>query len=151
MLTVSGGRLYFSADDGLSGRELWSLPLAGPAGCQPGDTRLCLAGGRFQVEIAWTDFQDHTGVGHAVPLSADTGYFWFFDPANVELVVKVLDGRVVNSNYWVFIGGLSSVAYSIEVTDTETGQVWTHQHSPGALESFADTSAFESSFPGRPP
>jgi hypothetical protein len=26
----------------------------------------------------------------AVPPTSDTGYFWFFDPSNIELVVKVL-------------------------------------------------------------
>ena len=28
------------------------------------------------------------------------GYFWFFDPANVELAVKVLDGRPINGKFW---------------------------------------------------
>ena len=26
-----------------------------------------------------------------VPLTSDSGYFWFFDADNIELVVKVLD------------------------------------------------------------
>lgn len=30
-LTVLGDRLYFSADDGVHGRELWELPIGGPA------------------------------------------------------------------------------------------------------------------------
>ena len=58
----------------------------------------------------------------AVPITADTGYFWFFDDANVELVVKVLDGRSVNGHFWVFFGALSDVGYSITVTDTATGE-----------------------------
>jgi hypothetical protein len=39
-----------------------------------------------------------------VPLGADTGYFWFFEDTNVELVVKVLDGRAINGHTWVFYG-----------------------------------------------
>ncbi len=141
-LTVVGDRLYFSADDGLHGRELWTLPLAGPAGCQPGDTHLCLSANRFQVEIAWTDFQGHTGVGHAVPLTADTGYFWFFDPANVETVVKVLDARALNQAFWVFYGALSSVEYTMTVTDTQTGLTRRYQNPGGILASVGDTHGF---------
>ena len=40
----------------------------------PTDTRLCLNGGRFAVEATWRDFAGHTGVGHCVGLSGDTGY-----------------------------------------------------------------------------
>ena len=38
-----------------------------------------------------------TGAGRAVPLTADTGDFWFFGAENVEVVLKVLDGRPVTS------------------------------------------------------
>ena len=85
-------------------------------------TALCLADGRFQVEVNWTDFQGNTGRGQAVGLTADTGYFWFFDSANVELVVKALDARAVNGNFWIFYGALSNVAYEVVVLDTETGE-----------------------------
>ena len=78
----------------------------------------------------------------AVPITADTGYFWFFDDANVELVVKVLDGRSVNGHFWVFYGALSDVGYSITVTDTETGDQRAYQNAHGTLASVADTSAF---------
>ena len=141
-LTVAGDRLYFSADDGLSGRELWSLPLAGPSGCVPGDTRLCLAGGRFQVEIAWQDFGGRTGVGHTIPLTADTGAFWFFDPANVEVIVKVLDARGLNDAFWVFYGALSNVQYSLTVTDTATGLTRRYDNPAGQLASVGDTNGF---------
>ena len=141
-LTVAGDRLYFTADDGLSGRSLWALPLSGPAGCQPGDTRLCLSGGRFQVEIAWTDFQGNTGVGHAVSLTTDTGYFWFFDPANTEVIVKVLDARTLNNAFWVFYGALSNVGYTMTVTDTQTGLTRRYQNPAGHLASVGDTDGF---------
>jgi len=141
-LTAAGGRLYWSADDGLHGRELWSLPLGGSAGCQPADTRLCLAGGRFQVEIAWKDFQGNAGVGHAVPLTADTGYFWFFASSNVETVVKVLDARALNQAFWVFYGALSTVEYTMTVTDTQTGLTRRYFNPAGTLASVGDTHGF---------
>lgn len=120
-LTAAGGRLFFSADDGTTGRELWSLPLAAPAGCQPSAKVLCLRDGRFRVEVSWNDFQDLAGHGTAVALTADTGYFWFFNSENVEVVVKVLDGRDRNDHFWVFYGALSNVGYTLTVTDTQTG------------------------------
>ena len=42
------------------------------------DIVLCLQGNRFGVEASWRDFQGNTGVGKTVPLTADTGLFWFF-------------------------------------------------------------------------
>ena len=82
------------------------------------------------------------GDGNAVPLSADTGYFWFFDAANVELIVKVLDARVINGKFWVYYGALSDVEYTITVTDTVTGAQKTYFNPSGNLGSGADTSAF---------
>jgi ELWxxDGT repeat protein len=140
-LTVAGDRLYFTADDGVSGRELWSLPLAEPGGCQPSSTRLCLNGGRYMVEASWrTSFQ--RGKGAAVPLTGDTGYFWFFDPANVEVVIKVLDGRGLNGHAWVFYGALSNVEYTLTVTDTETGASRRYYNPAGRLASVGDTHGF---------
>jgi hypothetical protein len=101
-----------------------------------------LNGNRFQVGITWTDFQGNTGIGHAVALSADTGYFWFFDPKNVETVVKVLDARALNGAFWVFYGALSSVQYTMTVTDTETGLTRRYQNLSGQLASVGDTAGF---------
>ncbi|HEY6554235.1 MAG TPA: ELWxxDGT repeat protein, partial [Vicinamibacteria bacterium] len=141
-LAQAGGHLFFSADDGVSGRELWALPLAGPAGCVPSDRALCLAGGRFRAEIQWRDFQGGSGRGHAVSLTPDTGYFWFFDAANVEVIVKALDGQGLNGHHWVFYGALSSVEYTLTVTDTQTGAARRYINPPGRLGSVGDTIAF---------
>jgi ELWxxDGT repeat protein len=141
-LTVAGDRLYFSADDGINGRELWTVPLTGPGGCQPSDTALCLQGGRFRVESRWRDFQGNGGVGKAVPLTADTGTFWFFSPSNVEVLLKVLDGRDLNEHFWVFYGALSNVEYSLTVTDTQTGLARRYSNPAGQLASAGDTQGF---------
>lgn len=140
-LTVAGDRLFFSADDGSTGQELWVLPLAGPP-CQPSASALCLGGGRFEVKVSWRDFTGRTGSGRAVPLTGDTGYFWFFDPANVETVVKVLDGTGVNGHFWVFFGALTNVEYTLTVTDTQTGLTRRYFNPQGAFASVGDTQGF---------
>ncbi|HVT15895.1 MAG TPA: PKD domain-containing protein [Thermoanaerobaculia bacterium] len=111
--------------------------------CLPGPTDLCLNRGRFYAGVVWTDpFGGGSGVGTAVPLTDDTGYFWFFAPGNVELVLKVLDGRGVNGNFWVFYGALSSVEYVVTVLDSQTGVTRTYHNLPFRLASVADTQAF---------
>lgn len=113
--------------------------------CTQGPDNLCLNGSRFKVAVSWRDFQGNTGVGHAAELTPDTGYFWFFSETNVELVIKVLDGRAVNGHFWVFYGALSTVEYTITVTDTATGAVKTYSNPSGHLASAADTRAFAAS------
>jgi hypothetical protein len=103
---------------------------------------LPLQGGRFLAGVRWTDHAGHTGVGRPVPLTGDSGYFWFFDHDNAELVVKVLDGRAFNGHFWVFYGALTDVAYVLEVKDTLTGAVKTYTNPAGRLTSRADTAAF---------
>ncbi|HEY6052271.1 MAG TPA: PKD domain-containing protein, partial [Thermoanaerobaculia bacterium] len=115
-----------------------------PAGSCPGNAaNLCLSAGRFRVQVAWqVASQGTAGSGTAVPLTSDTGYFWFFSPNNVELVLKVVDGRAFNGHYWVFSGALSDVAYTVTVTDTLTGAAKTWSNPAGSLRSFSDVTAF---------
>ncbi len=80
-----------------------------------------LDNGRFEVRASFRTPRGQQGVGQAVQLTADTGYFFFFNADNVELVVKVLNGCGLNGNYWVFAGGLTNVEVELTVTDTETG------------------------------
>jgi hypothetical protein len=118
-----------------------ALQPAPAAACAPGPSALCLAGGRFRVEVAWKDFAGHTGAGASLPLTADTGAFSFFTPGNLELVVKVLDGRPLNGRFWVFYGALSNVEYTLTVTDTATGARKTYRNPSGRFASVGDTAA----------
>ena len=111
--------------------------------CSSSATTLCLTDNRFSVAVSWlVASQARSGQGTAVPLSSDTGLFWFFDESDIELVVKVLDGTSVNGSYWVFYAGLSNVAYTITVTDSKTGRVKSYESQNGTFASVADTSAF---------
>ncbi len=115
--------------------------ITAPTVCQPGPTTMCLNDERFQVEVGWRDFSNNTGVGRAVPVTSDTGYFWFFNDANVELMIKVLDGTALNGNFWVFYGALSNVEYTITVTDTQSGSSVTYFNPSGSFASVGDTAA----------
>jgi hypothetical protein len=92
-----------------------------PDPCVPGDRSLCLNHGRFEVQADWTLPNGHSGTGHAVPLTSDTGTFWFFSDTNVEVVVKVLEGCATNNRYWAFAGGLTNVRVHLTVRDARTG------------------------------
>jgi hypothetical protein len=110
--------------------------------CFSAATHLCLNGERFQVDVDWM-LPGGPGKGQAVPLTNDTGLFWFFGNSNLELIVKVLDGRPVNGHFWVYYGGLSDVEYQITVTDMKTGAREIYTNPPGRLASGSDTSAFD--------
>jgi len=122
---VDGNRAFFHV-----------LNSTAPPACSPSGTALCL-GGLFKVQVTATGL-----TGSAIPNTADTGNFWFYGPSNIDVVVKVLDGRSINGRFWVFIGSLSNVGYTVTVTDTATGTVKTYTDPPGTLTSIADTSAF---------
>lgn len=109
--------------------------------CSPDAETLCLGDGRFRVTVSWTTATGE-GSGKVVPLTQDAGAFWFFSQNNLELAIKVVDGRFLNGRFWVFGAGLTDVAYDLGVTDMKTGVTWTHRAEPGRLESFADTDAF---------
>jgi streptogramin lyase len=140
-ITASGGGLTHTANFGLT--------VSSPAGgsCTPDDTTLCLNGGRFQVKVVWQDFQGNTGDGHVVALAgtADSGLFWFFGPANWELLIKVLNGCGVNGRVWVFAAASTDVAYTITVTDSQTGEQRQYTNPLGsAASAVTDTAAFAS-------
>ncbi len=121
-----------------------AFPLVGRAhACFSGPEALCLQGGRFRVETEWRTAQGASGRGRAVPLTADTGYFWFFSPDNVEEVVKVHDGCGLNQRRWVFAAGLTNVRVVTRVTDTHTGAVKTYTNPQGRpFRPLQDTGAF---------
>ncbi len=116
-----------------------------PAGsCAPGDTNLCLSRGRFRVEATWATLSGLTGPAWAVEETDNSGLFWFRNPDNIELVVKIIDACTwTNPRFWLFAGGATNTGVSIEVTDTETGETASYLNPPGQpFEAILDTDAF---------
>ncbi len=116
-------------------------PFLAPAAaghCSPGNLALCLAGQRFQVQVAWSNQFDGTnGVGHAVVGTDSTGYFYFTDPSNYELIVKILDFGTV---FKVFYGELTDLQFTISVTDTHTGHLKKYTNTTGDCGGIDQTS-----------
>ncbi len=106
------------------------------------DRTLYLEDDRFRIEVAWADFAGHAGFGRPNRLQGTTANFWFFDPENIELTFKVLDGRAVNGHFWVFFGSLSNVEFTIDVTDTVTGATKVYRNPMGSFASIGDPQAF---------
>ena len=122
------------------------LPQAAPGECIAGDRTLCLENGRFRVHLDWETGDEKRGAGMAMPLTGDTGLFWFFEPANIEIVIKVLDGCAVNGHRWVFAGGLTDVATEMTVVDSQTGVARTHSNRLGRpFRAIKDTTTFSCS------
>jgi lysyl endopeptidase len=99
-----------------------------PRPCAAGPQALCLLDGRFRVEVAWANqYNGESGTGRAVPATDSTGFFYFYDASNYELIVKVLDfGDVIK----VFYGQLTDLGFTLTVTDTRTGEVRNYQNGP---------------------
>jgi hypothetical protein len=76
--------------------------------CVADATTLCLNGDRFRIRATFATAAGAGGPAQAVALTADSGYYWFFDDANVEIVVKIVDacGLAGFDNFWVFATGL---------------------------------------------
>jgi virginiamycin B lyase len=111
--------------------------------CVAGASTLCLDAGRFRVTTEWKTPNGASQAGHASTLAGNSGYFWFFDPASVEVVVKVLDGCPANRHHWVFAAGLTNVEVTTRVTDTTTGLSREYTNPQGmAFAPIQDTSAF---------
>jgi hypothetical protein len=104
---------------------------------------LCLNGGRFRVQVGWETSDGVTGQGNVVPGASDTsGLFWFFNEANWEMLVKVLDGCSVTNHYWVFFAATTNVQFTVTVSDTQTGSVKTYVNPQGkAADAVTDTNA----------
>lgn len=119
------------------------LPSSGPGTCVPNLTTTTCLGGRYEVRASWAS----AGVGGAPAFVGDVGaasaQFWFFDPENPELFVKILDGCALNGHAWVFVSGLTDLGVELTVTDTASGRTRRYLGAGGRpFAAIDDTSAF---------
>ena len=97
-------------------------------------------GGRFRISVTGANFTGGTFVGKSVPLaSTDSAIFWFFQPANFELLIKMVDGCSLNDRYWVFYAATTNVAFTIRVYDTFRDETRTYSNILGSTANIART------------
>ncbi len=97
---------------------------------------------RFRIDATFTDFAGNSGVAKIFHTTSQTGQFWFFSPENIELLIKVIDGRDVNNAFWLFHGSASNVQYTVTVTDTVDDVQKTYTNPLGNFGSDGDIEAF---------
>jgi hypothetical protein len=116
---------------------------AGPkrgGGCLPSGGTLCLLNGRFAIKVSWSNPGNGTsGTASGKQFSNEVGTFFFTDPANVELMTKLIEFPDRIAFFW---GALSNLPYSIAVTDTESGTRKVYQSTAGKLCGGLDNQAF---------
>lgn len=121
--------------------------------CIPSDTVMCIDGvpgdHRYKVTVSFhtTQAGGLSGNGQEIPMAplgvVNGGLFWFSNPENPEMLVKILDGCLVNSRVWVFISAGTNFGFTVTVTDTLFGttKTYTNNDLTPALP-VQDTSAF---------
>jgi ELWxxDGT repeat protein len=137
-----GPKLFFQATNGQTGAELWvvDLPAARPP-C-PAD-RLCLHHDRFEVAVV-AHAPDGDFQGQRALAAGESGVFTFFSPDNWEMLVKVLDGCVLNDAFWVFASAASDLDYTLTVKDRADGRVRTYRGADRRGAPLLDIAAFGS-------
>jgi len=117
--------------------------LAGDGDFGPGnfDGRVAtVLNGRFRISVTGENFVNAPFVGKSVPLaSSDSALFWFFQPANFELLIKVIDGCSLNNRFWVFYAATTNVQFTIRVYDTVTATTKIYSNELGSTANIAKT------------
>ncbi|MEM9554698.1 MAG: hypothetical protein AAGC60_10595 [Acidobacteriota bacterium] len=103
-----------------------------------------LHGYRFAVRVGWQDFDSRTGrAASALQPTGDSALFYFFEPENWELMVKVLDGCAINGHYWVLGAAATNVQFDLVVWDAEARESWEYVNPLGEFSpAFGDVEAF---------
>ncbi len=108
--------------------------------CVPTSRALCLLGGRFRAELLAGQYPNPA---LAILRTDQSGAFAFPSAPETPLVtLTMIDGRVNNGKFWVYLGGLSTSGYRVVITDLSTGIAKTYTNRIGRLESRADRMAF---------
>lgn len=101
-----------------------SSATAGP--CTPSDTKACALNGRFQVEVDWAT-ANSSGQAKVMSFSGQraesdqSSFWWFFDPENFEMGVKMVNACSFNNSYWVFVSGLTNQSFNVKIKDLLNG------------------------------
>jgi YD repeat-containing protein len=122
---------------------------AEPDACVPDADTACLLGGRFQVRVHFAN-PNANGAATIMSFSGETAandqsaFFYFTNPANFEMGVKMVAGCGLNGNYWFYVSGLTNQEWLVQVIDTDTG---TERYYYNPLNRLSETTADTAAFP----
>ena len=133
-ISPDGHRLYVASQGGgvfwfdLEGLEL-------PYAFRPGAERLCLAGGRYAVELIAGQSRVEDHLATARTLNDRSGYFSLpfitGDPELPEVVVKMLPDGTFGPGAPIFYTSLTTLPFVMRVTDTVTGGTKEYRNDSG--------------------
>ncbi len=98
-------------------------PEEGLETCQPPMEAVEVSG--YRVFACFQTRDGETGYARGRTWSNEAGLLWFFDPGNVEVLIKVLDGCAVNGRRWVFLAPTTDLKLLVRVVAPD-GNEWTY-------------------------
>jgi hypothetical protein len=112
--------------------------------CTPDANTHCMNGGRFKVELVYDAGAGITaGRTRTIDGVDFSGLFYFTNPSNLEMLVKVINGCTLNNRFWVFFAATTNVEFTLTVTDTVSGAFRKYHNPAGnSAEPVQDTEAF---------
>lgn len=93
----------------------------GPKSCAVSASTLCLAQGRFEVQVAFRDGQDTVRAAKGLARSTESALFTL--AADAELLVKVADRCASDGAFRVSVAAAVDDPFLVTVTDTASGLV----------------------------
>ncbi|MDQ6892028.1 MAG: hypothetical protein M3167_05040 [Acidobacteriota bacterium] len=149
-VVASAGKTPFAASATAYSTEVPLVARIAPTAAT--DTLILNAAHPFAITLTARDTGRTGNVGTGVAIPENDIFGFFSIPAitgsssNPEVFVKIIDGRSLNGNYWVFSNGLSDLEYTLTVREVATGRTKTYSKTFGnsnACGTF-DTAAFAS-------
>lgn len=106
-------------------------------GCRPSANQACLNERRFEVSARYST--QTVARAPAKRLDAygfgDSGsLFYFFEPDNPEMLLKVVDGCWLNGHWWVFGSAATDLTYEVAIEDlAQGGGTVEYRHNGGGV------------------
>lgn len=96
-----------------------------------------LVDGRFRVTVDWDSGTGSSGVGNAIELTDGSVTFWYFSPANPELLLKI-EPDTDTGFYRLVASPIANVEQTITVVDTCSGSSQVYLNPQGTASTIVD-------------
>ncbi|MFI5180851.1 MAG: PA domain-containing protein [Thermoanaerobaculia bacterium] len=98
--------------------------------------------GRVSATVDWRNpYSGETGTAYGTPTADQYGFFYYTDPTNPEVFIKVLDFG--SGSALVFVGGLTDFYYKVTFTVLRTGQTLVFEKPEYQYIGFVDNSTLK--------